>query len=113
MDSLMREAKQTLEERRAALLHLVERGVAEERSGAALQEDRSDQIASDEMSEIVDRLSSREQRELHEVESALQRIVAGTYGRCEGCGQAIGRQRLRALPETRFCMSCSTRANAA
>ena len=46
-------------------------------------------------------------RELAETQAALDRIEEGTYGRCESCGGAIGRQRLLALPVTRFCISCS------
>jgi RNA polymerase-binding transcription factor DksA len=46
-------------------------------------------------------------RELAETQAALERIEDGTYGRCESCGGAIGRQRLLAMPATRFCMSCS------
>jgi hypothetical protein len=46
-------------------------------------------------------------RELSEIQAALERIAAGTYGLCEACGHAIGRDRLRALPEVRRCVSCS------
>lgn len=113
VDPLTQEAKQVLEARREALLRLVERSVVEERSAGAQLQDRSDQISADEVSEVADRLSGRERRELQDIEGALRRMAAGTYGRCEGCGHAIGRQRLKAMPETRFCMSCSTRANAA
>jgi len=45
--------------------------------------------------------------ELLELEAALARIDAGTWGRCERCGGAIGRDRLRALPETRVCLPCA------
>lgn len=47
------------------------------------------------------------QRELTEIDAALARIAAGTYGTCEVCGGAIGRDRLRALPEVRRCVTCS------
>lgn len=47
--------------------------------------------------------------ELLELEAALARIEAGTWGRCERCDGAIGRDRLRALPEARFCLPCSRR----
>ncbi|MBL8921546.1 MAG: TraR/DksA C4-type zinc finger protein [Myxococcaceae bacterium] len=47
------------------------------------------------------------QTELREIEEALLRIDSGTWGRCLQCGGAIGRDRLRALPETKFCVSCS------
>lgn len=46
-------------------------------------------------------------KELHEVLKALERIEAGTWGRCEQCSGAIGRDRLRALPETRTCIDCA------
>ncbi len=45
--------------------------------------------------------------ELREIEAALARVAEGTFGMCERCGGAIGRQRLRALPEARYCVSCS------
>ncbi len=46
-------------------------------------------------------------RELGEIDAALARIADGTYGTCEICGGAIGRDRLRALPEVRRCLACS------
>jgi len=33
----------------------------------------------------------------------------GTYGRCDVCGGAIGRQRLLALPVARYCLECASR----
>ena len=51
--------------------------------------------------------SEAAREELAELEAALARIEAGTWGRCEKCGGAIGRTRLRALPETRLCLGCS------
>ena len=47
-----------------------------------------------------------EPREVAETMAALERIANGTYGRCQTCGGAVGRQRLLALPATRFCISC-------
>jgi len=46
-------------------------------------------------------------RELDEIEAALRRIDEGSYGRCEACGGPMGMQRIRAIPEARFCLSCS------
>jgi hypothetical protein len=45
--------------------------------------------------------------ELAELDAALARLDDGTWGRCERCDGAIGRVRLRALPETRWCLPCS------
>lgn len=47
-------------------------------------------------------LVAQEQTELAEVDAALARIRAGTYGVCELTGEPIDRERLRAVPWTRF-----------
>lgn len=43
---------------------------------------------------------------LEEVEAALDKIAAGTYGVCEKCGGAIGGGRLEALPWATHCIDC-------
>jgi DnaK suppressor protein len=43
---------------------------------------------------------------LREVEDALDRLAAGTYGVCEGCGALIKVQRLRVLPFSTYCVRC-------
>jgi len=40
---------------------------------------------------------------LREIDAALDRIRAGTYGICEATGKPIGRARLRAKPWARYC----------
>ncbi len=52
-------------------------------------------------------LSDKEQPELEEIEAALARVADGGYGQCQRCSRAIGRQRLRAIPEARYCLECS------
>ncbi|MBA4102009.1 TraR/DksA family transcriptional regulator [Pseudarthrobacter oxydans] len=41
---------------------------------------------------------------LDQVEAALARIAAGTYGICAVCGEAIAEGRLEARPWTPFCI---------
>jgi RNA polymerase-binding protein DksA len=48
----------------------------------------------------------RESRELQDVEAALARIAEGSYGVCAGCGDDIGRARLKAYPTARRCLHC-------
>ncbi|CAM3345332.1 TraR/DksA family transcriptional regulator [Corallococcus sp. ZKHCc1 1396] len=55
------------------------------------------------------RFSSKERLELAEVEAALVRIDEDRFGGCEDCGGAIGRQRLLAVPEARYCLGCADR----
>lgn len=47
-------------------------------------------------------LVSNEQEALYEVAEAIQRIHNGTYGICEITGQQISRERLEAVPFTRY-----------
>lgn len=47
-----------------------------------------------------------EARVLREVEGALRRIDAGTYGVCQECDEPISRKRLEALPWAKYCVSC-------
>jgi DnaK suppressor protein len=70
--------------------------------------DWPDQAASSGASSITSRLTERERHEISEIDAALERIQQGIWGRCEHCGHAIGTQRLRALPEARSCLSCSS-----
>ena len=42
------------------------------------------------------------------VESALTRLDAGTYGRCERCGEPIAAERLEAMPMASTCITHAT-----
>ena len=43
---------------------------------------------------------------IEQVQAALTRLNAGTYGECEGCGQPISPERLQALPFATQCVRC-------
>ena len=47
---------------------------------------------------------------LDEVDAALARLDAGTYGTCEACGDPIGEGRLEARPAARTCIRCASRS---
>jgi DnaK suppressor protein len=48
--------------------------------------------------------------ELLQIEAAFERLDRGTYGTCQVCGRPIGRERLEALPATRFCIDDQAKA---
>ena len=54
-------------------------------------------------------LLSQEQDALYEIEEALKRIDAGTYGVCEISGKPIPDARLEAIPFARFTVECQTK----
>ena len=45
-------------------------------------------------------------QKLADINIALEKIVAGTYGKCENCDQEMPLARLQALPEARICFDC-------
>jgi DnaK suppressor protein len=64
----------------------------------------------DEASELEKRLVlvQRLEESLNEVEHALQKYEAGTYGLCDSCGQPIEQGRLEAIPQASLCLNCKS-----
>ncbi|WP_242345311.1 TraR/DksA family transcriptional regulator [Anaeromyxobacter terrae] len=54
------------------------------------------------------RLSENQRRDLQQIDAALARIDAGTYGICKDCEQEIDPRRLAALPYAVLCTECAT-----
>jgi len=59
-----------------------------------------------EMENILGLMDS-ERKLLAEIEDALARIENGTYGICEGKNEPIPKERLRAIPWARYCVTCA------
>ena len=53
-------------------------------------------------------LRDRAVQHLAQVDAALARLDAGTYGRCIRCGRDIPTARLDALPWAAHCIECQT-----
>ncbi|MDT4976985.1 MAG: DnaK suppressor protein, partial [Pseudonocardiales bacterium] len=47
-------------------------------------------------------------RTVAEIDSAIERFEAGSYGRCATCGTEISRERLHARPAARLCLACAS-----
>lgn len=56
----------------------------------------------------VDALVRQARRHLDEIDAAVQRLEAGTYGICESCGEPIAAGRLEARPVARTCIACAS-----
>ena len=54
-------------------------------------------------------LAVRLRETLTEVDDAIARLEAGSYGNCEACGVAVEPARLEAMPATRFCIKHANR----
>ncbi|MEX2504804.1 MAG: TraR/DksA C4-type zinc finger protein [Egicoccus sp.] len=59
--------------------------------------------------ETAQSLSNHARRLLSQIDDALRRMDAGTYGTCERCGNQIETARLEALPHATLCMDCKRR----
>ena len=60
--------------------------------------------------EIDYTLGDNAEQVLSEIDAALKRIDADTYGTCVNCGQEIPRKRLEANPWASLCIDCKRKA---
>jgi len=60
--------------------------------------------------EIDYTLGDNAEQVLSEIDGALNRIEAGTYGTCVNCGEEIPRRRLEANPWASLCIDCKRRS---
>jgi DnaK suppressor protein len=107
MNEMAKEARKRLLDRRKAIESLiadVDREESQLQTGA--QPDLLDHASQRAPMEVLESIRQVQRGELSELDSALERIEKGTYGTCQRCGGAVGRQRLRAIPEARFCIEC-------
>ena len=68
--------------------------------------DRATQSAAD---RVHDAEEQRDLGELAQVEAALARIEAGSFGDCVDCGEPIAASRLAVMPAAECCAACQAR----
>lgn len=56
-------------------------------------------------------VASEARAKVAEIDAALERVDAGTYGVCESCGKPIPKARLEVVPEATLCVGCKTGAS--
>jgi RNA polymerase-binding transcription factor DksA len=57
--------------------------------------------------EIAERRQAQSVASIADIDAALERIAAGTYGQCESCQRLIAIERLEVIPFARQCVICS------
>jgi DnaK suppressor protein len=65
-----------------------------------------DSASNDRERDLVLSLNQRDRQKLIMIEDAIKRIDNGTYGKCPYGNEVIDEERLRAMPFTRYCVSC-------
>lgn len=68
--------------------------------------DRKDEAALQQLEGLDDAQAQRDLDELAQVDAALRRLDAGTYGNCATCGEPIPLSRLRVQPAAPRCTAC-------
>lgn len=51
-------------------------------------------------------LANNEQKVIHRIDEAIEKVDAGTFGLCEVCGKKIAKVRLKAVPYAELCVPC-------
>jgi DnaK suppressor protein len=73
----------------------------------------SEQSLVDLLSEVRHADVARDVEEINDIQGALARIDAGTYGRCVVCDTVIAAPRLEAYPTAKRCLPCQEKHEAA
>lgn len=76
--------------------------IAEERESELEEHAQEEQTA-----RLLTRLDDQTLHAVKEIDAGLQKILDGSYGKCEACHKSIAIARLRSLPAARFCRSCA------
>jgi DnaK suppressor protein len=100
----LKKFKRALEAQQAVAIH----GLGENREIIAVERsaDEMDQTGRSTEQEVAILGLNRRSELLRNIQAALRRIEDGTFGTCTNCEEAIGRNRLVAVPWTPFCIRC-------
>ena len=98
IEKRLRQRLENLEQR----LSRVKRDVTQEHSA-----DSAEQAQERENDEVIDAIGAETRVAIAATRDALERLVEGTYGQCERCGEAIAPARLLAMPEATRCINCA------
>jgi DnaK suppressor protein len=93
-ESLLQEAEQIAEDMEPGDIQFDE----ESGEGDTLNVERERDLA----------LSAQARAAVDEIDRALAKMDAGTYGICERCGNPIPKARLKALPYAALCVACKS-----
>lgn len=97
--------KQRLEKERQTVRAKLLEHISAANEGDVELPDEMDQASRDQERGYLLRVADKEQKLLEELEHALNKIEAGTYGLCEGTDEPIGFSRLEARPWARYSVA--------
>ena len=111
MSSSTKKIADSLAERRRVLAAELDRLTEPPTEGASVSFGKR---VGDGTTEAVERLSTTATARsiagsIKDIDKALAKIDAGTYGVCDSCGEAIPVARLEALPASSLCVDCASK----
>jgi DnaK suppressor protein len=92
--------------RREALATELRKATADLIDDDVMYSDAIDQASAETDKAFSLQLKNRERDTLWQIDEALKRIEAGTFGACERCDEPISEARIRAFPFTTLCIDC-------
>jgi RNA polymerase-binding transcription factor len=101
---VVKRCEEYLRKRRHEILPVLQHLADESRTDESRPTSRSDDAAS--AASVTSGLAAVYERELNDIDTALYRIHAGTFGYCRACHQAIEPSRLERFPRADFCLRC-------
>ena len=98
-----------LEQRKTLLASLADQGEDMRNLIKTVESGDEADVAAD----VIDRtlltaLGAQDANRLQQIDSALDRINQGTYGRCVKCGTETPQERLEVLPYALMCVNCAS-----
>jgi RNA polymerase-binding transcription factor DksA len=72
--------------------------------------EREEEAQKADLTALFRQLDDLEKQEIEDIDLALTKMAAATYGACEKCRKAISLERLETLPATRLCKRCAREA---
>lgn len=74
-------------------------------NGGSMEEEADEVEEYETLLQIEHNLETR----IKDIDLALEKIKTGEYGICENCGKEIDEERLKIMPEARFCLNCQNK----
>ena len=93
-----------LAQRRQEILHQVGDLESRWQEGSERQIEVEETAQDLELSDPYPPVDDLERGEVAEIDRALGKIAAGSFGFCETCGQPIPLKRLKSIPWTKYCL---------
>ncbi|MFW5857787.1 MAG: TraR/DksA family transcriptional regulator [Planctomycetota bacterium] len=107
----IRRIREILQEKRDTVLAEIRHQIGDSIGRmSSVAKDEADRAADVYDGDVSYEMAAAGQRELMEINAALEKIDKGTYGECESCGGGIGPSRLKVLPFATLCTACRQHA---